>query len=149
VAWAGCKAPVVTSDDHSVLESFFDGDALYIGTAADTPYYVWLMVMFHETAHCRQYQAGEELMSAAYALDPKPWELDADKQSAWLACSLGLDGPALLHDLFIWAYKNYGYDGDSEHGTMAERIHAGDGACTPPAPLEAPVRARAIFLPAL
>src|SRR5439155_3374955 len=107
VKWAGCKAPVVTSDERSVLESFYNGKALYVGTDTDTPYDVWLMVLFHETAHCLQYQVHGLDMVFDYTIDPKPWELDADRQAAVLTCGLGLDGPKLLHDLFVWAYKEY------------------------------------------
>lgn len=139
VAWAGCKAPVVTSDEHSSLDSFYDGKRIYVGTAMDTPYEVWLMILLHETSHCLQYQKYQDAMADTYAWDPMPWELDADRQSAVLACGLGLDGPRLLHDLFVWAKEKYGYEGDESHGTLAQRIHMGDGACVP-APVEAPVK---------
>lgn len=141
VHWAGCKAPVVTSDERSVLESFYDlGHTLYVGTDHDVPYGVWLIVLFHETAHCLQYQELGQAMEYSYAVDPMAFELDADRHAATLVCGLGLDGPGFLHDAFVWILKVYGYDGDENHGTLAQRIHAGDNACMAPTPLQAPLR---------
>jgi hypothetical protein len=138
VRWTGCTAPVHTSDAVSVLNSFyapsdsmFGERGLYIGTKKDTPDYVQIMVTLHEAGHCLQHQAG-----ILYVTDTVTLELDADRYAADLACSLGLDGRGLLHDLFVWAFRVYGYDGDPRHGTMVERIHAGDLASRCHAPAE-------------
>ena len=150
--WAGCKAPVHTSDAVSVLESFYAPEdsvwggyerGLYIGTRKDTPAYVGLMVTLHEVGHCLQHQTG-----TLDEMDTVTRELDADRYAADLACGLGLDGRSLLHELFVWAFQVYGYDGDENHGTMVQRIHAGDRAsrCDLP-PAQAPFRARVLRLP--
>lgn len=131
VRWAGCHAPVHTSDQVSVLASFYSPDGglyyepgLYIGTAAGVPGFVRLMVTLHETGHCLQHQEGA-MDAFTNMVD---LELDADRRAADLACGLGLDGRALLHDLFVWAYRVFGYTGDWLHGTLAQRIEQGERA---------------------
>lgn len=128
IAWSGCKAALVTSDDRYVIESFYNlmTSTLYIGTkdTADLPQEVAEMVLFHEIGHCLQHQAG--LFN-----EPIPRvvvELDADRWAADLACGLHRDGKRLLHDIFVWAYETLGYEGDPGHGTLAQRIAQGDNA---------------------
>lgn len=127
VAWAGCRAEVITDDAHSVLDSFYDTESerLYLGTLADeVPEGLGLVVVFHEVTHCLQGQHGD--LDGSY--DTVQIELDADRGAANLLCALGKDGARLEHDLFLWARDNFGYNGDSWHGTLAERIAAGYSA---------------------
>src|SRR5690349_1210451 len=131
--WAGCRAEVITSDEHSIVESFYNGK-LYIGTMPDgVPAELAEMVALHEIGHCLQDQAG---VLDDYAWNPQVYELDADRRAADLACARHKDGAKLLHDLFVWAYETYGYSGDYAHGTMAERISQSTNApACHPAPL--------------
>lgn len=121
--WAGCTALVVTSDQHSAIESYYDPreHTLYLGTGSSVdgpqvPATLELMIALHEIGHCLQYLEGQPMV------DDVTVELDADRRSADLACALGLDGTRLLHDLFVWAHDALGYDGDPSHGTLAQRI---------------------------
>ncbi len=126
--WAQCHATVVTSDQHSPIESFYQPltHTLYIGTEEDSsvPYYAGLIILLHEVGHCLQDESGW--------LDAHPdtveRELDADRRSADLACGMGLDGRRLLHDTFVWAHDRFDYNGDEDHGSLAERISQGDNA---------------------
>jgi hypothetical protein len=133
VRWAGCEAVLVTDDTESATSSFYVSQlhGLFIGTRPDMPSDLALVIVLHEIAHCLQYQDG----SAARIGRGPALELDADRRAAELACALGLDGPRLLHDLFVWAYATLGYVGDEGHGTSAERISQGAaarGACVRP-----------------
>lgn len=123
--WAGCSANVVTSDRVPAIGSYYSPleHTLYIGTSPEIPADAQLMVTLHEIGHCLQAQEG-----FFYGRTSVQIELDADRRSADLACSLGLDGVRMLHDLFVWAFDVYGYDGDLDHGTMVERISAAEGA---------------------
>lgn len=139
VAWAGCSAEVHVSDQHSPAESFYDSmnHAMYVGTRedGDIPYYAGLIILLHETGHCLQKQSGF-YSPYEYRRNPVPFELEADRQSADLACGLGLDGKRLLQDTFKWTHDTFGYDGDDNHGTLAERISMGEKApaCVKPEP---------------
>ncbi len=121
--WSGCTADLVTSDEVGIESSYYDllAHTLYIGTDPDRPAAVVLMVVLHEIGHCLQAQEG----MLDLGLTIVEIELDADRRAADLACALHLDGAALLHDLFVWANESFGYEGDSTHGTMAERIAQG------------------------
>jgi hypothetical protein len=132
VRWAGCQADVVTSDEHSVLESFSLGDKLYIGTEP-TPGLtkdMETMVIFHEVAHCLQYQHDAEGFEMGYSVNPKEYELAADREGARLMCAMHLDGPKANHDLLVYAYKEFGYTGDVHHGSLVERMHQSDNLDT-------------------
>lgn len=134
VGHAGCHAALTTSDEHSIFESFYAGGEgrhqLYIGTAEDgTPEAYALVVLLHEIRHCLQAQEGLfDLGLPSYVL-----ELDADRYAADAACRLGLNGPQLLHDIFVYAQERFGYEGDSGHGTLDQRIGQGRLAlsCSP------------------
>ena len=131
VTWAGCSATVHVSDQHSPAESFYDpmNHEMYVGTRedGDIPYYAGLIILLHETGHCLQKQSGF-YSPYEYRRNPVPFELEADRQSADLACSLGLDGKKLLRDTFQWAHDEFAYNGDDNHGTLAERMAMGDKA---------------------
>lgn len=127
VDWSGCDAELVTSDEEAAVNSFYSPmeHRLYIGTSGEgnpTAEAV-LMIALHEIGHCLQDENGSPLWDDGVAL-----ELDADRLAADMACALGLDGPQLLHDLFVWAHEVYGYDGDGSHGTLAQRISQSDRA---------------------
>jgi hypothetical protein len=134
--WAGCSADVVASERHSPLDSAYGPleHTLYIGTAPDMDPGHMLIVLLHEIGHCLQRQDG----FAGYASGVEI-ELDADRIAADLACDLGLNGPGLLRDLFLWVRAKYGYNGDPGHGTLHERIRQGERAkrCPQPAELQA------------
>ena len=139
-AWAGCRATLVTNDDASILNSHYTlaPPTLSIGTQPvdGLPQDVAEMVLFHEIGHCLQHQAG--LFN-----EPIPLvvvELDADRWAAELACGMHRDGKRLLHDIFVWAHEQFGYNGDPAHGTLAQRIAQGDNAAMCKlTPLQAPV----------
>src|SRR6266536_1634346 len=62
VRLTGCRATVETSQDHSILESYFDHDnnMLYFGTRPDKlPQTYHDAVIFHEAGHCLQFQEGK------------------------------------------------------------------------------------------
>lgn len=129
VAWTGCDATVVTSDERSAVESYFSPftNTVYIGTGANShapavPVDLALIIILHEAAHCLQWSEGVWFDTLVER------ELDADRRAADLACALGIDGARLLHDLFAWAYEVFGYEGDVDHGTMAQRISQSAGA---------------------
>jgi len=127
VTWAGCKANLVTSDEESVASSFYVPveRTLYIGTQSDPsiPEYVHTMILLHEVGHCLQHQQGYVFEMAVVER-----ELDADRISVDLACAMGMDGRTMIHDVFMWAYESFGYQGDYAHGTSAERIAQRDKA---------------------
>lgn len=124
--WAGCKAGVIIDWERSPVFSYYTREAKYImiGGLDDgkMPYYAGLMIFLHEVGHCLQDQNGELI---TYPMNPKKYELDADRYSADLSCKLGLNGRSLLKELFDWAKEAFGYEGDPDHGTMAERIAQG------------------------
>ena len=128
VSWAGCRAALVTDDTRHIFSSHYNypSKTLYIGTAdaAELAQELAEMVLFHEIGHCLQHQTG--MLDAPIPL--MMIELDADRWAAELACGLGKDGKRLLHDLFVWAYETQGYEGDSAHGTLTQRIAQGDNA---------------------
>lgn len=131
VRWAGCQADIDVDETDSVAGSFYaPGMFLHIGAKPDDtlPYYAGLIILLHETGHCLQYQANPLTHEWNYRQNPVKYELDADRRSADLACSLGLDGRKLLHDTFQWAHDELGYNGDDRHGTLAERMSQGDNA---------------------
>lgn len=127
VRWAQCTATFVTSDEVPVLRSYYDSveHTLYIGTAELPGLSQELaeIVLFHEIGHCLQEQAG-----LFRDLPTIVTELDADRWAADLACALDRDGKRLLHDFFVWAKQTFGYDGDPDHGTLAQRTAQGDNA---------------------
>lgn len=124
IAWTGCTASVVTSDEHQPIESHYriDQHAVYIGTAVhNTPLTHLVMIVLHESGHCLQMQRG--YMFPLYQVGGQvAVELDADRLATDLACGLGLDGPTMLRELFAWALETYEYDGDDNHGTLEQRI---------------------------
>jgi hypothetical protein len=128
VAWAGCNATVMTSDQQLASDSMFSlqTKTLYIGTRPDAPTYAERIIILHEIGHCLQLQEG----GIAYFQETGApgYELDADMRSADLACKLGMDGRRMLHDTMIWAKHTFGYEGDWVHGSLADRIAQGDNA---------------------
>lgn len=145
VRWAGCKATLVTDDTQSVLDSHYSYSPAIGALSIGTREYPGLsqelaeMVLFHEIGHCLQHQAG--LLDGG--LPVIVTELDADRWAADLACGLGRDGKGLLHDIFVWAYVTFGYEGDWMHGTLNQRIAQGSNApMCKLIPIQAPVVAR-------
>jgi hypothetical protein len=127
VTWSGCHATLVTSEEHAIFESFYSPsrNTIYIGTmpeisSADSA----LVIVAHEITHCLQHQENPNMLET-YTEDPTVFELDADRGSADLLCSIHINGPKLAHDLFVWVKKTYGYNGDDQHGTLEERISQG------------------------
>jgi hypothetical protein len=125
--WAGCTADIFVDQTDDPTGSFYSmgHHVLVIGgkETPGVPYYAGLIILLHETGHCLQDQEGK---LPGYAWDPKPYELDADRRAADLACGLGLDGRGLLKDTFVWAHDFFGYNGDWAHGTLQERMSQGD-----------------------
>jgi hypothetical protein len=125
-AWAGCRAQVIVTDDSPVT-SYYNSlwHTLVIGGGEDSgvPYYAGLIILLHETGHCLQDQNGT---LGDYGMDPVPYELDADRTAADLACSMGMDGAQMLRDTFDWAHEKFGYNGDPMHGSLDERKSQGD-----------------------
>ena len=122
VGHAGCRAAVVTSDQHEIWESFYDYDAnqLYIGTAPGVPDAAMLTVLYHEIGHCLQFQDG--------LFDGRPailLELDADRRAADMACRAGMDGRGMLRATLKLAQEVFDYNGDFNHGTLDQRISMG------------------------
>lgn len=82
------------------------------------------MILAHEISHCLQTQEGVH-----FAPDPddrQDTELDADRRGADLLCSiLHKDGARINHDLLVAANRIFDYEGDTGHGTLAQRIQAG------------------------
>lgn len=139
--WAGCRANVVTSDQVSITRSYYNyyEHTLYIGTSSDSPLMVRVIIVFHEIGHCLQAQDGTMTKYYNGPLQVQDIELDADRRAADLACRYGLPGKSLLHDVFVWAYKTFGYLGDYAHGTISQRIRQGElaSACQV-VPVQAP-----------
>ena len=137
VKWAGCKAPVAIDPSEPAVASYYNRlyKLMVVGTGPSQgqPYYVGLFVLLHETGHCLQDQAG---LLDIWALTDEPsrtQELDADTRATNLACAAGLDGRRINHDTFEWVHEQYGYNGDPDHGTLAEREATADAAlmCRP------------------
>lgn len=131
--WAGCNAQVVTSDLHSPVESFYAGGsqpAIYFGTAPGIAKDVAIIIMLHEIGHCLQdqYYGNDGTFQFLYMLDSVPFELDADRYSADLACSLGMEGVRMVAETFDWAHDTFDYKGDPGHGTLDQRKAAGASA---------------------
>jgi hypothetical protein len=128
----GCAATVQTYDDVSPVRSAFSplNNTLYIGTEDDPtlPVEVADMIVLHEIGHCLQLQDG-----TVWTGDTLTLELDADRRSVDLACSIGRDGRSLQFRLWKWVNEKFGYVGDHSHGTIAERIAQADNAtmCSP------------------
>lgn len=131
IRWAGCTAQIVTSDQRSVMSSMYNpySHTVYIGTAEQ--YGVTrdfrVAIIFHEVQHCLQGQAGH-LDGPGYFQSIVDVELDADRGSADLMCQYHMDGVKILHDLFVWARAEFGYEGDPNHGTLEQRISQGENA---------------------
>src|SRR5882724_4484146 len=123
VKWAGCKAPVVTSELHSIYESGYNG-TLYIGTEPGEPADVYEIILLHEIGHCLQDQRYTEGMDWSYSADPMKFELEADMISADLACKRGQEGVRMVNLVLDRVHDKYGYNGDSDHGTLQERRDA-------------------------
>ena len=126
-----CTARVVTGDDHDGTESYYQPmiHTLYIGTSDSTPPMVSLLILLHEIGHCHQYQEMTVPVQVALYPTAPSKELDADMRSGRMACELGIDGHTEIRKLFAWAKETFGYEGDSNHGTAAERIAAFDAGC--------------------
>lgn len=125
-----CTARVVTSDVRNATESHYNilQHTLYIGTNGDIEPDFALIVIFHELGHCRQYQEFTIPQLNQLFSESKERELDADMRGADMACRAGLNAPKVGRRLFEWAKEKFNYDGDSDHGTVAERIAAMDRA---------------------
>jgi hypothetical protein len=122
--WAGCHATVVTSNDYSPLRSmYFPGGSIYIGTMPGIVSREGaIAIAFHEITHCLQDQNYPAIWDDRVAT-----ELDADRGSADLMCRYGMDGKRILRELFEWFKSmNPDWDGDDNHGTMAQRISQGE-----------------------
>lgn len=137
VAWAGCHARVVTNEYRGVGDSYYipsrvpewspaPGHTMVVGTAKDDtlPYYAGLFIVLHETGHCLQDESGWLWRQTSLPVV----EQDADRRAADLACGFGLDGRKILRDTFVWAHDTLGYDGDPDHGSLAERMGQADNA---------------------
>lgn len=136
VRWAGCSATLITSDEHSPIESFYNPseNQIYFGTKPGIPEYVATTILMHETAHCLQHQKPGGVNPADYDWEYSNFELEADYIGAGLQCSvLHRDGARANHDTLVWANHTFGYDGDDNHGTLAQRIGMGyrAPACKP------------------
>jgi len=125
----GCEADVFTFDNVTAARSAFSpmNNSLYIGTEDDPslPAEVADMIVLHEIGHCLQLQDG-----TIFVMDEVSLELDADRRSVDMACSIGRDGRSLQFLLWKWVNEKFGYVGDSKHGTIAERIAQADLATT-------------------
>lgn len=119
--WAGCKAAVTTSDEHSIFESFYHNDHLYIGTMPGETPEVYEMVILHEIGHCLQDQELEGNLDQFYPYDTQFFELNADMRAADLACRRGQEGSRLGSLLLDRAHEKFGYNGDDNHGTLEMR----------------------------
>lgn len=128
VKWAGCNAQVITSDEHSAAESFYNRGRIYFGTAPDVPKPMARMILLHEIGHCLQDQALNGNIDEYYPLDRVTFELDADRISAELACSRGEEGVRLQRELLDWVHDTYNYNGDAGHGSLDQRKAAGASA---------------------
>lgn len=122
--WAGCENVTVVASD--MLNAYFGVDydgspVIVIGT--QFPEQHRLTVFLHELGHCLQYMDGTIMK-----MDSETRELDADGRAAQLACALHMDGPRMLRELFEYARAEFGYDGDPDHGTLAQRIEQGNRA---------------------
>ena len=127
VRWAGCDARVVTNDQYEIVQSVYDPNThtIYLGgrDGLGLSREASEVIVLHEVGHCLQDQAGLFGVWTDVAL-----ELDADRTAANLSCALGRDGRQIMHDLFVWFHKSFGYDGDPAHGTLVQRISQGDSA---------------------
>jgi hypothetical protein len=128
----GCTAEVVTSDTHSAMESFYHPitHQVYVGTGysvvyglPEVPPHLAVIIVLHEAAHCLQWMYEDPVIFEGAVAR----ELDADRRAADMACRLGMPGDKLLHDIMVWAYEKLGYEGDISHGTLEQRIRAGQG----------------------
>lgn len=128
VQWAGCHAAVAVDAESSPVESFYVPSAhtMVVGTKMDdsVPYYVGVFILLHETGHCLQDESG--WLSKQY--DIVTVELDADRRASDLACGMGLDGRQISHDTFTWVHDTFGYDGDWNHGSLAQRMAQANAA---------------------
>lgn len=129
--WAGCTAvtlyDVRTSDE--AFNAYFGvtpatgQPAIILVNRDAVPDQHVFTVFLHELAHCLQYKDG-----SIFRLGHPEVELDADGRAAQLACALHMDGPRMLRELFEWINQTYGYEGDPDHGTLAERVSRGSAA---------------------
>jgi hypothetical protein len=123
--WAGCAD--VTVHEADILNAYFGVDmmtglpVILIGT--QFPEEHRLTVFLHELGHCLQFMDGSIM-----EMDIETRELDADGRSAQLACALHMNGPKMVRDLLVWVHETFGYDGDEDHGTLAQRIEQGNRA---------------------
>jgi hypothetical protein len=124
--WAGCKNVLVAD----VTESGGFGFNAYFGVNTYTGQPVIVIingheipeqhrftVFLHELGHCLQYMDG-----SIFRMDTVTRELEADARAVQLACALHMDGPRMLRELWDWANAEFGYEGDPDHGTLAQRI---------------------------
>jgi hypothetical protein len=126
VKWAGCHATVIADPSQPAVGSFYIPmrHVIIIGTDenAKEPYYAGLFIVLHETGHCLQDESGW----LDKQTDIVVVELDADRRATDLACARGLDGRKILHDTFVWARDEFGYQGDPAHGSLEQRMAQGD-----------------------
>ena len=121
----GCNAPIMY-ENESIAGSYFDGEALHIGTIIPEGLPAPHIIVLHEIGHC--VQAANGLTRLSYKLNPSKYELDADRLAVEFACQLGRDGWRDNYDILMFIHDEFGYEGDPEHGSLAARIHAGDNA---------------------
>ncbi len=126
-----CTAKVITGDDHDATESYYQPitHTLYIGTSEAGSPMIGLLILLHEIGHCQQYQEMTIPLQIALYPTTASKELDADMRSGRMACDMGIDGHTEIRKLFAWAKDTFGYTGDDNHGSAAERIAAFDAGC--------------------
>ena len=131
VRWAGCTATVIEWPQFGPEGSYYlvGSHTIVFGTKPTMSKDAALMILFHETGHCLQFQNRDrQEVAELFDYSQVNLELDADRWAAQLACARHLDGRTLLHDVFVEAYEKFDYEGDSNHGTLAQRISQGNRA---------------------
>lgn len=93
--------------------------SIVIYAGADVPELILTYVLLHEVGHYLQWRA---LGADRFSVDGVALEWDADVFAVNAACSLGYDGIALIRAFEAWVFVHYGYEGDPEHGLMADRV---------------------------
>lgn len=129
VRWAGCTAAVKVEPSMSAADSYYrpSSHTIFIGSADDAPEYVKETILFHETGHCLQAQQPGGFAQDRYQA-ASDLELEADWYAANLECARHRPGIQYLRDVMQWAHDTFDYDGDWMHGSLEQRMHAGDNA---------------------
>jgi hypothetical protein len=135
IRWSGCHAAQVVTDTRypagtsqfALVPNLLTGEVeeiLFVGTkpsqlTVDDEMYI----VAHETTHCLQWEArGYDLLVQAQTPEGrKAIELEADQNAAWLLCRYHKDGIQIGTRLWDHVHELFGYEGDEDHGTLAER----------------------------